>query len=115
MGNVNNIDDIMREVLAEIEGAAKYKLTDGAKNEFLDRYKPRFKRRLDEVHLEGWYHEEEGVRKAARTHGKCAALLADLAGRKEINNTILMGLAPLIQNLCETGAGEEGAWCSGFP
>ena len=113
MGAVSNVDDIMREVFEEIEDGADLKLTDGAKNEFLKKYKDRFKKRFDEVGVEGWKAEERTVRKAAKTHGKCAGLLAELGGRTEVNDTILMSLAPLIENQCKDVAGSEGAWCSG--
>jgi hypothetical protein len=113
MGAVYTVDDIMREVIDEIEDGADLKLTDGAKNKFLEKYKPRFKKRLDDVGVEGWNKEEKTVRKAAKTHGKAARLLADLGGKTEINDAILMGLAPLIENQCENIGGKEGAWCSG--
>ena len=113
MGAVNTIDDIMREVLEEIEDGADLKLTDGAKNKFLQKYQPRFKNRFDTVGVAGWKQEEKTVKKAAKTHGKCARLLADLGGQTEVNDALLMSLAPLIENQCKDVAGEEGAWCSG--
>ena len=113
MGAVYTVDDIMREVVDEIESGADLKLTDGAKTKFLAKYKPRFKTRFDSVGVAGWNKEEKTVRKAAKTHGKCARLLADLGGRTDVNDSILMGLAPLIENQCQDVGGEEGAWCSG--
>ena len=113
MGAVNTIDDIMNEVIDEIEDGADLNLTDGAKAKFLEKYQPRFKKRFDDVGVEGWNKEEKTVRKAAKTHGKCARLLADLGGRSEVNDAILMSLAPLIENMCQNVGGQEGAWCSG--
>ena len=65
------------------------------------------------LHASRWKNEERTVKKAAKTHGKAARLIADLGGRTEVNDTILMGLAPLIENECQGIAGTEGAWCSG--
>jgi hypothetical protein len=107
-----DIEYIMKEVIDEIEDAADLRLTDGAKNAFLEKYKPRFKKRLDLVGADGWKKEEKAVKRAAKTHGKAARLLAELGGLVEVNKTILMGLAPLVENLCDN-KGSEGAWCSG--